>query len=435
MPETKTVVLPSEFDLFRKKSEQTAILQEYFETIQVNNVSEQQLTYDIQVPGCPGVFRDLSNSQLIAEVEIVKDDGSSIGTSDVVAPANNFLHTLFSDVSVTVCGTKIQEKSGYYAYRAFIETLLSSSSDVLSTRARAAGWELDTEADDMDKVIATKSGTTEPNKAFVERKKRYANGIVVLAGRLHVDLFHQDLDLPPNCNLQISLTRSDKKFALMAAASSSYKVKIHSLKFRVRSKMVDPNLIAAHRDMLQSTNYCIPLNKVMIKPFTVGTGVKHASYANAFLGPTPKRVVIGFLPQTRVNGEYNLNPFKFENHSLTRVSMTVNGRSIPHDKIDTDFSKDKYRHAYLNFLAEMELDVGNRAISLSPELWASAYNLHAFKITPGVLSLNTTTPNKTGVVDIEFDFANATTAPLEVLVYSETDSCLEIDKNNTAYFA
>ena len=81
----------------------------------------------------------------------------------------------------------------------------------------------------------------------------------------------------------------------------------------------------------------------------------------------------------------------------------------------------------------MELDIGNRAISISPELWAKAYNLHAFKLVPGTLSLGASTSNRGGVTDIDFEFGTATTTPLEVLIYSESSACLEITNENRAF--
>jgi hypothetical protein len=191
------IALPSEFDLFKPAVLQTAIVEDYFETITAPVTGSNQVTFDIDIPASPDLFSDLSNSYLMVEGQITKSDGGNIASTDVVAPANNVLHTLFSDISVHICGTQITDTGKHYAYRAFLETLLSTSSDVQKTRARTAGWELDTEHASVDRVIATTSGSTTPNAAFVERKKLFSDGIITIAGRPHIDLFHQELDIPP----------------------------------------------------------------------------------------------------------------------------------------------------------------------------------------------------------------------------------------------
>ena len=45
--------------------------------------------------------------------------------NETVDPVNNFLHSLFSQVDVTLNGTLITSSMNTYAYRAYLETLLS----------------------------------------------------------------------------------------------------------------------------------------------------------------------------------------------------------------------------------------------------------------------------------------------------------------------
>lgn len=426
------IALPSEFDLFKPAVLQTAIVEDYFETITAPVTGSNQVTFDIDIPASPDLFRDLSNSYLMVEGQITKSDGGSIGSTDVVAPANNVLHTLFSDISVHICGTQITDTGKHYAYRAFLETLLSTSSDVQKTRARTAGWELDTEHASVDRVIATASGSTTPNAAFVERKKLFSDGIITIAGRPHIDLFHQELDIPPGCSMQLRFTRSDDKFVLMAAENATYKFKINSLKLRVRTKKVDPGLILAHREVLKSANYRIRLNKVDVKPLSLAAGQSSYLHTNIVPGRKPRRVIVGVTSQSRVNGAYNLNPFVFGNHGLKQVYLSIGGKSIPADLHPTDFAKGNYRHEYLNLLSQLELDVGNSGLVISPEQWANTYNLYAFKLSPGSLNSGADAPAVDAPIDLHLSFASSLTEALEVLVYSEKACYLEIDQNNRA---
>ena len=432
MAKELVVALPSEFNLFQPSVLQTAITEDYFETVTAPITSSTQTAYDIDLPAAAEVFRDLSSSYLIVEGQIVKADGDAIASTDIVAPANNVLHSLFSDVSVSICGSKITDTGKHYAYRAFIETLLSTSSDVQKTRTRTAGWELDVDNATVDSTIAVAASGKDPNKAFLERRKLCTGGAMILAGRPHLDLFHQELDIPPGCAIQLRFTRNEDKFVLLAAETATYKFKIHSFKLRVRTKKVDPALIVSHRELLKAMNYRLRLNKVDVKPLSLASGQSSYSHTNIVPGKKPRRIIVGITTQARVNGAYNLNPYVFANHGLKQVYLSIGGKSVPTDLQLMDFGKHSYRHEYLNLLAQLELDVGNSGLVIPPELWASTYNLYAFKLTPVSLNGNADAPSATASVDIHFVFGTALTEPLEVLVYSEKTSYLEIDQNNQA---
>lgn len=426
------VAMPTEFNLFQPTVLQTTIVEEYFQTFSAPITGPSQVSFDIDVDAANDAFRDFSSSYLMVEGQIVKGSGEAIASTDVVSPANNILHTLFSDVDVSICGTQITDTGKHYPYRAFFETLLSSSTEVQKTRARSAGWELDVDHDSIDRVIAAASGTTAANPAFVERKKLFANGVTTLAGRPHLDLFHQELDIPPGCKVLLRFTRSDDKFALMAAETAEYKFKISSLKLRVKTKKVDPALILAHREMLKSINYRLRLTKVNVKPLSLASGQSTYTHANIVPGKKPRRIIVGVTTQARINGAYNLNPFVFGNHGLQKVYLSIGGKSIPADQQLTDFSKNNYRHEYLNLLTQLELDVGNHGLAISPEQWASTYNLYAFKLASGSLNSGADEPPEDASISLHFVFDKVLTSTLEVLVYSETIRYLEIDQSNKA---
>ena len=70
---------------------------------------------------------------------------------DPVAPVNNWLHALFSQVDVYLNGTLVTPSTNTYAYRAYIETLLSYGPDAKDTQLTSQLWHKDT-ATRMDAV-------------------------------------------------------------------------------------------------------------------------------------------------------------------------------------------------------------------------------------------------------------------------------------------
>jgi hypothetical protein len=82
-----------------------------------------------------------------AKITRVNDD---LDAADTVGPVNNFLHSLFSQVDVSLNGTLITNSTNTYAYRAYIETLLSYGLEAKSSQLTSALFYKD-EAGKMDK--------------------------------------------------------------------------------------------------------------------------------------------------------------------------------------------------------------------------------------------------------------------------------------------
>ena len=56
-------------------------------------------------------------------------DGTNAADADTVKPVNLWLHSLFSQVDISLNGTQVTSSTNTYSYRAMIKTLLSYSDD------------------------------------------------------------------------------------------------------------------------------------------------------------------------------------------------------------------------------------------------------------------------------------------------------------------
>src|SRR5215475_10734630 len=126
----------SEFDYFTPSVIQAAIVKEYEEMISPamtlgSDVANPLSTIEFKVNAASNLYRDLNNSYVMLTMKMVGEAGANLGATAAVAPTNLTLHSLFSNVSVTLCGKELTEKDSLYAYRAYFETLLSHSPDTL----------------------------------------------------------------------------------------------------------------------------------------------------------------------------------------------------------------------------------------------------------------------------------------------------------------
>jgi hypothetical protein len=115
----------SELDLFSIPATQTSVESGmYVDYHPVSSItSGAPIEFGVNATGED--YLDLSNSQLHVRAKIVKANGDDLSAASSVRPVNNFLHSLFSQVDVSLNGTLITSSTNTYAYRAYIEPLLS----------------------------------------------------------------------------------------------------------------------------------------------------------------------------------------------------------------------------------------------------------------------------------------------------------------------
>ena len=254
----------SEFDYFSPAILQSSVLNEYDELIQAKTVSRGG-PIQFEVSGSAGLYRDLSNSYLQVKCKVVQASGAALAVDAAVAPANLLLHSLFSNVSVVMNTKELTEKDSNYAYRAYLETLLTYSPEVLKTRGCVSGWFKD-DAATMNAIILADANAAKANTGFVARNAMCSlSKEMTLIGRPHCDIFNQNLDIPPNCPLRITFTPTKDSFALMAATSATFKIEIISAITYIRTKVGNPEMIAAHTEMLNTTPMRLPQTQVNVK--------------------------------------------------------------------------------------------------------------------------------------------------------------------------
>ena len=88
-----------------------------------SSVLDGSIEFDITSSGDD--YIDFANSYLYARAQIIRANGTALEAAGTVGPVNNFLHSLFSQVDLSLNGTMITSSTNTYPYRAYIENLLS----------------------------------------------------------------------------------------------------------------------------------------------------------------------------------------------------------------------------------------------------------------------------------------------------------------------
>lgn len=94
------------------------------------------IEFDIQGQG--DEYVDLSQTYLQVICKFTKADGGNLtGANTDSTPVNNILHSLFTEIDVTLNGKIISPGTDTYPYKAYLEKLLSYRPETLATQMKA----------------------------------------------------------------------------------------------------------------------------------------------------------------------------------------------------------------------------------------------------------------------------------------------------------
>jgi len=144
------------------------------------------------VVGSGEEYVDLSNVMLYLRAKIVRNNSGDLAADSTAAPVNLLLHSMFSQVDVSLNGTLISSSTNTYPYKSMLETLLSYGGNAKKSQLSAALFYKD-DSGNMEETIVTAAGNRKPNAG---QQKRHAlitqSREFDMMGRIHSDIFFQE---------------------------------------------------------------------------------------------------------------------------------------------------------------------------------------------------------------------------------------------------
>ena len=305
----------SELDIFTVPPTQTSIIDSHVGEHQPMSSLDSGGPIEFFISGSGDDYLDLANTMLHVQAKVTRANGDDLDLADPVGPMNNWLHSLFNQVDVYLNGTLVTASTNTYAYRAYIETLLSYGPDAKDTQLTSQLWHKDT-ATRMDAVEIADGPAA--NEGFVTRRENILRSRMVdMIGRLHVDLFLQDQFLINGVDVKIRLVRSKPAFALMAGGPNpDYKINIVNATLFAKKATLNPTVQMAHIKAPEKSTVKYPMRSVEYKVYSIPAGTRSHTYENLFLGTLPKRLVLCCIDNDAYNGVYTKNPLHAKNNAI-----------------------------------------------------------------------------------------------------------------------
>ena len=160
---------------------------------------------------------------------------SPVDAAVAVAPINNTLHSIFSQIDVSLNDMNVSSATTTYPYRAYIETHLNYGTDAKTSWLRTAMCFIN------DNLTVSNSIPDSSSARNTGLKRRHgictAKPTFDMIGPLHVDVFNQSKYMLNGVTMKVRMTRKSD-------VTESFKVDIVSAKLFVRKLKITPSLPA-----------------------------------------------------------------------------------------------------------------------------------------------------------------------------------------------
>lgn len=395
----------------------------------VANLSAQG-PLEFYVPGSSEQYIDLGRTRLRLKFTITKLNGDNLAAAAKVAPCNNFLHSLFSQVDFKLNDTLVSPSTNTYSYKSYLETILSHGSGSKETWLANEGYSKDDgDFNEFDPAAAGGSSGYKQRQALTALSHS-----VELIGRPHLDMLHTDRYLLSGVNMSLKFIFNQKLFYLLGPAAATSKLNILEAELYVRRVKINPTISLQHTKTLEGgVTAKYPIRRGVVVTFTVPQGNSSFSKESLTQGQLPRRVFLALNTNEAFNGSATTHPFDFKSLGLDHLVINNGSQNFPSQSFKPDFAHGDYAHAYQQLYAAAGIDGDSRGLAITREDFGNSYAIFGFDLTADLCEGAHVDPIKHGGLRVEGHFNTPLAAPINCIVYCEYDCVVQIDRARNVF--
>lgn len=411
-------------DLFSKRPIQTDIEEvSYVNYYPLVNPNGSSGPIEFFIPGNMLYYLDLKDASLAVQVKVLKKPGEDLTAADNVAPVNNWLHSLFSDITLTMNDTVVEGGTHLYPYKAYLTNLLMYGDEAKKCQLQTSGWAKD-QAGAMENAANTGYVT---RKAWVKESTTY-----YMEGPLLLDMFMQGKLLINQVDLRLKLTRSSNAFQLLAlggGAAKEAQVVIVAAHLKIKQVHVSPDRARQIESSLTLQNAIYPIQRTEMYTYSIPSGMQSSVRENLFHNRRPKMLLITLVPNKDFNGDIETNPFNFRHCKLNFLALYIDGKPIPHIPLTPDFENFNYVDIYRNLQQFVGLHNHDGDIGITKNDFLNGYTLFSYILAQdGQSTAQVGQPLVNGNIRIEMRFKTALTKAINVVCMAVYDDEVQISR-------
>ncbi|GFR04997.1 uncharacterized protein F54H12.2 [Trichonephila clavata] len=182
----------------------------------------------------------------------------------------------------------------------------------------------------------------------------------------------------------------------MMSATHDFKMVIQHASLFVSKVKVAPSIMIGHETVLGNGAIKMPIRRTEVKSFALSSGMQSITIPNAFIEQLPTRLIMGMVSNNAFNGDFPKNPFNFNHYDLTYLCVLERNRMIPSKPFQPKFDGSNcYSRCYMSLFTDLGWYHGNLTIDLK--------------------------------------FSKALPETVNLIVFSEYQNVIEIDKNRSIF--
>jgi hypothetical protein len=427
--------LRSEIDLFSDVGYDMSIVNSYktFYHPQ-NNLSDRGAPLSFFIPGNDTHYNEYYDSSIYLRCKIVNgaksppEDFTPEDCADVskfaYAPVNNLGHSMFESVVVKYKDNEVTHKNSYYAYRAYMEKLLSFGKQFLKTQGQLAFYQKN--------LDETKTNDPGWNERFAKSTKSQEFEMII---RPHTELFNQSKFFIPGVDVRIDLHRAADEFCIQTCGTerANYKpqLKILEAKLKIQKHALLPSVALNHIKMWNSGNNVVyPQREVEMKTYAIPVGQLQHTNETMLTGFLPDRIVLALVASKNLHGSYDTNPFVFTNFDISNITVSMNGENHVTDSMDLDFKNKRFLEAYMTLFEGLGLANCDTCNDITADMYLCGKTMFAYDFRN---VRDAFYPPRHGNISIRLRFKEPLPESINVMCYAEYQSVLYINSDKQVF--
>ena len=422
----------SGLDIFKSKPMQTSVENGFFVEVRPLASITEGSPIEFVIKGSPESYIDLSNTHLHVQAQIVKDDGTFLNGKDneCVIFEQLAIHSLFSEVDCLLNSTIISTSSNSsYAYRSYLETLLNYDQAAKSSQLELSMFYPHSRGD------FTFNKDSKSQSIELRRKRIKDSRVCDLIGKLHLDLSYSDVYMLNGVDIRLRFVRAKDQFVLNAypidetVTIHPYKVKILHAGLFVKKLKINPQISLSHARVLNNGGLAkYHIKRSVLKTFSAATGSMNINLDSMFANQIPSRVVVAMCDSDAFNGRYTKSAFEFKHYNISSLSFHVDGVQIPAKSFTPNFAKKAYARSFLSLYQGTNTQFDNLGPGITYDDYADGMAIWVMDLTPTPTDDECIELYKHGALSLSITLAEALPVPVNIILYSLFDSCIQIDK-------
>jgi len=366
------------------------------------------------IPASTSQFLDLESIKLYLKMKITHANGAALTDADLVAPVNNFLHGIWSQIDVYFNQTLVSSTASY-GYKALLDALFLQDKDGSESYLQMAGFYKDTAGFMQEMDVDARA-----NWGYARRRLLFKGGSVEAEGRLAIDIFQQSKPLLNGVQIEIKMYPQNQDFILCTRQETIFKFTVEEAILKICKLTPAPSLLLAYSEMLTRHPAVYSYSKAEVKTCELQAGILYFTQESLFQTDVPSNVICGFMEADAYHGRISKNPYDFANLQLSSLGLFLDEESFPGKPLKLNYKKDLYLEGYSTLFDKH----GHGAALISLDDYKRGYSLYQFNLAAEVLPFRSRAN-----VKLSGTFAEPLPHNTVLIVYSLFPSMLEIDSS------